>query len=137
MVHFASRLGKCAQTSTWAESGFSTEGMRSPVFVHTIGPLLINWLIPVFVSFAADDFPLTGSYMENEPCKIDIPLELRVTITATEMTGPMGHCNILNWKREKDGFAVNVECSGPAENKLVADVRFTPRTNQTIDFSDQ
>jgi hypothetical protein len=75
--------------------------------------------------------------MENEPCKADTPTDARVTIRAAEINSPMGYCKILNFKHEGDTFTVNVECNGPAENQLMANVRFTPRPDQTIDFADE
>ena len=65
-------------------------------------------LIPVFALVAAEDFPLVGTYMDNEPCKADTPAEARVTITLTEINSPMGNCKILNFKREEHNLAV--EC---------------------------
>jgi hypothetical protein len=85
----------------------------------------------------ADDFPLVGSYMENEPCKPDSPSASRVTITATEINSPMGLCKILDVKHNGNTFAVHVECSGPAGNQMLGNVNFTIREDQTIDFSDQ
>jgi hypothetical protein len=89
------------------------------------------------IALTADDFPLVGSYMENEPCKGDSPTDSRVTITPTEINSPMGLCKVLDVKREGNTFAVHVECSGPAGNQMLGDVKFTIREDQTIDFSDQ
>jgi hypothetical protein len=85
----------------------------------------------------AEDFPLVGSYTENEACRADSPADSRVTITATEINSPMGLCKILDVKRNGDTFAVNVECRGPAGNQMLGNVTFALRANQTIDFSDQ
>ena len=89
------------------------------------------------ITLAADDFPLAGSYMENEPCNADSPAVSRVTITRSEINSPMGLCKILDFKRDANTFAVHVECSGPAGNQMLGSVTFTLRDNQTIDFSDQ
>ena len=89
------------------------------------------------IALRADDFPLVGSYMENEPCKPDSPSASRVTITATEINSPMGLCKILDVKHNGNTFAVHVECSGPAGNQMLGNVNFTIREDQTIDFSDQ
>ena len=89
------------------------------------------------IALTADDFPLVGSYMENEPCKDDSPTDSRVTITPTQINSPMGLCKVLDIKREGNTFAVHVECSGPAGNQMLGDVKFTIREDQTIDFSDQ
>jgi hypothetical protein len=85
----------------------------------------------------AEDFPLVGSYTENEACTAGSPTDSRVTITATEINSPMGLCKILDVKRNGDAFAVHVECSGPAGNQMLGNVTFALRADQTIDFSDQ
>jgi hypothetical protein len=100
-------------------------------------PLIMSSLIPVFALVAAEDFPLVGTYMDNEPCKADTPAEARVTITLTEINSPMGNCKILNFKREEHNFAVDVECSGPAGNQLVAKVNFTLHADKTMTVMDQ
>jgi hypothetical protein len=88
-------------------------------------------------AIAADDFPLIGSYTENEPCTAESPAASRVTISATAIDSPMGLCKVLDVKREGDVFAVHVECSGPAGNQMLGNVTFTLRADHTIDFSDQ
>jgi hypothetical protein len=100
--------------------------------------LILSYLIPMLlVTLPAENFPLIGTYMENEPCKADTPMDARVTIRATEINSPMGRCKILNFKHEGGMFAVEVECNGPAGNQLIANVKFTPRTDHTIDFADE
>jgi hypothetical protein len=100
-------------------------------------PLLFSYLAPmVLVSLAVENFPLVGSYTENEPCKADTPTNARVNIRASEINSPMGLCKILHVNHEGNAFAVNVECNGPAGNQLVATVKFTPRSDETIDFAD-
>ena len=85
----------------------------------------------------AEDFPLVGSYTENEVCTATSPTDARVTITPTEINSPMGLCKILDIKRNGDSFAVHVECSGPAGNQMLGNVTFALRADQRIDFSDQ
>ena len=94
-------------------------------------------LATLSLPLAADDFPLVGSYTENEPCTANSPVNSRVTITPTEIDSPMGHCKILEVKRNGNTFTVQVECSGPAGNQMLGNVTFTVREDQTIDFSDQ
>jgi hypothetical protein len=89
------------------------------------------------IPLAAEDFPLVGSYTENEPCKADTPAAGRVTITPTQIDSPMGLCKILEVKRNGNTFAVQVECTGPAGNQMLGNVTFTVREDQTIGFSDQ
>src|SRR5262245_2624710 len=75
----------------------------------------------------ADDFPLVGSYTENEVCTASSPTDSRVTITPTEINSPMGLCKVLDVKRNGDTFAVHVECSGPAGNQMLGNVTFALR----------
>ena len=88
---------------------------------------------------SADDFPLVGTYTENEPCKTDasaadVP---RVKITQTEIDSALGLCTILQSKREGNTISVHVECKGPGGSPMLGDVNFVLRDNNTIDFSDQ
>jgi hypothetical protein len=94
-------------------------------------------LAVLFAAINADDFPLLGSYRENEPCKDDTPASARVTITRSEINSPMGHCKILNFKREEESFAAEVECSGLAVNELIVNVRFTLGPDETVKVADQ
>jgi hypothetical protein len=86
-----------------------------------------------------DDFPLVGTYTENQACKADgsdsgAP---RVKITARDIDSVFGLCTILSRKREGATFAVHVECKGPGGSQMLGDVNFTPRDDKTVDFSDQ
>ena len=86
-----------------------------------------------------DDFPLVGTYTENQACKADgsDPGVSRVKITPRDIDSVFGLCTILNKKREGATFVVHVECKGPGGSQMLGDVIFTPREDKTIDFSDQ
>ncbi|HEY7661838.1 MAG TPA: hypothetical protein VH934_01815 [Xanthobacteraceae bacterium] len=86
-----------------------------------------------------EDFPLVGTYTENQPCKSgDAEAGVsRVKITLRNIESVFGLCAILDKKREGDTFAVHVECKGAGGSQMVGDVNFTLRDNKTIDFSDQ
>ena len=86
-----------------------------------------------------DDFPLVGTYTENQACKTDgsDPGVSRVKITPRDIDSVFGLCTILNKKREGATFVVHVECKGPGGSQMLGDVIFTPREDKTIDFSDQ
>src|SRR5262249_42760680 len=62
-----------------------------------------------------DDFPLVGTYTENQACKTDgsDPGVSRVKITPRDIDSVFGLCTILNKKREGATFVVHVECKGP------------------------
>jgi hypothetical protein len=86
-----------------------------------------------------EDFPLVGTYTENQVCKGDASdAEVsRVKITVRDIDSVFGLCTILSRKRDGDTFAVHVECKGPGGSQMVGDVNFTLREDKSIDFSDQ
>ena len=86
-----------------------------------------------------EEFPLVGSYTENQPCTPDSsdPNVSRVKITPSEIDSAFGLCTILDNKREGNSFAVHVECKGPGGSQMLGDVNFTVREDKTVDFSDQ
>ena len=90
-------------------------------------------------SLGDDEFPLVGTYTENQPCKgdasdADVP---RVKITPQEIDSAIGLCTILENKREGNTFAIHVNCKGPGGSQMLGDVNFTVREYKTVDFSDQ
>jgi hypothetical protein len=89
---------------------------------------------------AEDDFPITGTYTENQICKgdsSDANLS-RVKIGAKEIESSVfGLCTIRNRKRDGNKFSVSVECKGPGGAVMVGDVTFTIRDSNTLDFADQ
>lgn len=87
---------------------------------------------------AEDDFPLTGNYTQNVPCKGDgtDPAAVKVKISAQEIVSNVGVCAILNTKTEGRTLTAHVECK-LAGGPLMGDISFTPRPDQTIDFVDR
>lgn len=88
---------------------------------------------------AEDDFPIVGTYTENQACKADGADGgvSRVKITSRDIDSVFGLCTILSKKREGATYMVHVECKGPGGSQMLGDVNFTPRADRTIDFSDQ
>ena len=84
-----------------------------------------------------DDFPLVGTYTENQACAGADATVSRVKITLKDIDSVFGLCTILDKKREGNTFAVHVECKGPGGSQMLSDVTFAPREDKTIDFSDQ
>ena len=86
-----------------------------------------------------DDYPLVGTYTENQVCKGDSSDSgvSRVKITGRDIDSVFGLCTILSRKREGATFAVHVECKGPGGSQMLGDVNFTPRDDKIVDFSDQ
>ena len=93
----------------------------------------------VLTVFGEDDFPLVGTYTENQVCKGDGSDSgvSRVKITGRDIDSVFGLCTILSRKREGATFAVHVECKGPGGSQMLGDVNFTPRDDKIVDFSDQ
>jgi hypothetical protein len=87
---------------------------------------------------ADDDFPLTGSYTQNVPCKGDgtDPAALQVKITPQAIVSNIGTCNILDTKRDDKSLTAHVECKFPA-GPLVGDITFTTRPDGTVGFVDR
>jgi len=88
---------------------------------------------------AEDDFPIVGTYTENQACKPDgsDPGVSRVKITPRDIDSVFGLCTILSRKRQGATYVVHVECKSPGGSQMLGDVNFTPREDKAIDFSDQ
>jgi hypothetical protein len=86
-----------------------------------------------------DDFPLVGTYTENQACKADgsDPNASRVKITPKDIDSAFGLCSILEKKRDGNTFAIHVQCKGPGGSEMLGDINFTMRADKTIDFADQ
>src|SRR5262249_38445233 len=86
-----------------------------------------------------DDFPLVGTYTENQACRTDgsDPGVSRVTITPRDIDSVFGLCTILSKKREGSTFVVHVECKARGATQTRAGVPSPPRKDNTSDFSDQ
>lgn len=93
----------------------------------------------VAAAFAEDDFPIVGTYLQNERCKGDgtDPAELRVIITRRDITSNMGLCEILDKKRDGNTIAVHVGCNSGGPNLILGDVTFKMRADRTLEFADQ
>lgn len=89
-------------------------------------------------AFAGDGFPLSGTYMQNVPCKGDgtDPPALRVTLSPQEIVSNIGVCTVLASKQDGDAITAHVECKFPA-GPMVGDITFTPRPDKTIKFVDR
>jgi hypothetical protein len=90
------------------------------------------------VAFAQDAFPISGTYMQNVPCKGDgsDPAALQVKISPQEIVSNIGVCAILDAKHDGKSITVHVECKFPA-GPLVGDITFTPRPDKTVKFVDR
>ena len=87
---------------------------------------------------AGDDFPLTGNYTQNAPCKGDgsDPAKLQLKISAHKIDSKVGVCTILH--TEGDGKSVNaqLECQFAA-GTMLGDVTFTTQPDSTVKMVDR
>jgi hypothetical protein len=108
-------------------------------FVVVVGVLVLAGLTATQVR-AEDDFPIIGTYTENQVCKNDGSDAgvSRVKINPKEIDSSVfGVCAILSKKREANKISVHVECKGPGGSVMLGDVSFTIRDSNTLDFADQ
>jgi hypothetical protein len=87
---------------------------------------------------AANDFPLSGTYMQNVPCKGNAKDDatLRVKISAQQIVSNIGVCTILDNKHDGASYKLHVECKFPA-GPMVGDLTFTPQPDNTVKFVDR
>ena len=87
---------------------------------------------------ADDDFPLSGTYTQNKPCKGDgsDPAAILVKISPTQITSNIGVCDILDKKKDGNKYTAHVECKFPA-GPMVGDITFTPKPDGTVGFVDR
>ncbi len=124
---------------------FSPGSLRQRVWglvvkiIHSVGGFIAVALVVGFgAARAADDFPLTGSYTQNVPCKGDgsDPREVRVKISPQEIDSHVGVCTFLDTKRDGSSISAHVECRF-AGGPLMGDITFKMRSDKTIEFVDR
>lgn len=93
---------------------------------------------PATSTLAANDFPLSGTYMQNVPCKGNgkDDATLKVKISAQEIVSNIGVCSILDNKHDGASYKLHVECKFPA-GPMVGDLTFTPQPDNTVKFVDR
>ncbi len=98
----------------------------------------LTTVVGVSFAFAADDFPLTGTYTQNVACRGDgtDAVADQVKISTKEIASNVGACTVQDIKRDGDTYNIHVECQFPA-GPLMGDVSFTPRPDHTVDFVDR
>jgi hypothetical protein len=93
---------------------------------------------PASTAPAANDFPLSGTYMQNVPCKGNgkDDATLKVKISTQEIVSNIGVCTILDNKHDGASYKLHVECKFPA-GPMVGDLTFTPQPDNTVKFVDR
>ncbi len=87
---------------------------------------------------APNHFPLSGTYMQNVPCKGNgkDDAALKVTISSQQIVSNIGVCTILDNKQDGKSYKLHVECKFPA-GPMVGDLTFTPQPDNTVKFVDR
>jgi len=113
------------------------------IVVKTIHPLICCITLALTAGASADpaaedDFPLTGSYTQNVPCKGDgsDPAELQVKISAQEIHSKVGVCTFLHTERDGKSVDAHLECQFAA-GPMLGDVTFTMQPDSTVELVDR
>lgn len=89
------------------------------------------------VARSAEDFPITGTFTQNIPCKGDgsDPIERQVKLLSNKIISQAGICKFLKVTSKGSVIEAELQCelSGGA---IVGDVTFTSQTDNTIKFTD-
>ena len=107
--------------------------------IHPLAGVAVFVLVAYSTRAATgSDFPLSGNYTQNVPCKGDgsDPDEVRVKISAQEIDSKAGVCNFVDSKLEGRKLHAHVECHFPA-GPLMGDVTFTIQPDNTVKFVDR
>lgn len=102
------------------------------------GSVAVVSLVAVGVASAEDDFPLTGDYTQNVPCKGDgtDASELKVKISPQKIDSHVAVCTFLDTKRDGDRINAHVQCQFP-RGPLMGDVIFKLRPDRSVEFIDR
>ncbi len=106
--------------------------------VHSVtGFIAVALIAGTGAARATDDFPLTGNYTQNVPCKGDgsDPRDARLKISPHEIDSHVGVCTFLDTERKGSSIDAHVECRFPG-GPLMGEVTFTMRSDKTVDFTD-
>ncbi len=102
------------------------------------GGVAVALVAVVGAASAEEDFPLTGDYTQNVPCKGDgsDPRELKVKISPQQIDSKVAICTFLDTKRDGSRINAHVQCQFP-RGPLMGDVIFKLRPDRTIEFIDR
>jgi len=103
------------------------------------GAVVVVLAAALLPAFGDDDFPIVGTYTEDEICKGDAArrADLLVKITRQNIESSMGSCVILNRRRDGRAIQVQLECRMPGDLTIMGDATFTQRDDNALDFDDQ
>jgi hypothetical protein len=91
-------------------------------------------------ALAEGDFPIEGTYTQNEICRGDGSKQefALVKVTAKDVSYSGGVCSIDSKQQEGDSLAMRVTCKFSASGAVMASgVTFTKKDNNTFDMAQQ
>lgn len=108
------------------------------VICRRAGCVAVVFFAAVGAASAEDDFPLTGDYTQNVPCKGDgtDASELKVKISPQQIDSHVAVCTFLDTKREGARINAHVQCQFP-RGPLMGDVIFKLRPDRSVEFVDR
>jgi hypothetical protein len=91
------------------------------------------------VSFAQDEFLISGTYRSGRPCRGDDARSraVLITITPEQITHPGGVCTIDDKRQQGNTIVLRTTCKDRRGTVLSGDVSFTVRDDKTIDMTAQ
>lgn len=104
-----------------------------------IAGLAVLTVLSVAGAARAEDFPLTGTYVQNRPCKGDgtDAKPLLVTIGPDEIEYRGGTCVMNDKRQEGNALSTRVTCKGKSGSILSGEITFTLRPDKNLDMIDQ
>jgi hypothetical protein len=90
-------------------------------------------------AFAEGDFPIEGTFTQNEMCKGDGSKQAfaLVKVTAQDVSYSGGKCSIDSKQQDGDSLAMRVTCKFSSGAVMASAVTFTKKDNNTFDMAQQ
>jgi hypothetical protein len=90
-------------------------------------------------AFAEGDFPIEGTFTQNEICKGDGSKQAfaLVKVTAQDVSYSGGVCSIDSKQQDGDSLAMRVTCKFSSGAVMGSAVTFTKKDNNTFDMAQQ
>jgi hypothetical protein len=87
------------------------------------GCVAVAFFVVAGAASAEDDFPLTGDYTQNVPCKGDgtDAREVKVKISPQQIDSKVAVCTFLDTKREGSRIDAHVQCQFPRGRRDLQD----------------
>jgi hypothetical protein len=90
-------------------------------------------------AFAEGDFPIEGTFTQNEVCKGDGSKQAfaLVKVTAQDVSYSGGVCSIDSKQQDGNSLAMRVTCKFSSGAVMASAVTFTKKDNNTFDMAQQ